>query len=234
VFLNHYNDGVRDYTAHWHAGLVELPPAKAAPAVAAELLEEAGEKARYGQGRNGGNHIADVAKEMDKKAYFNGVAKEDVYTYECEIVKFLRTKATPANVLASSECYAEVETVEVDSANINGADSSTELKEGVDYKFVASGTWRNGNVHSAVDAECRLPVGASGWERSDPRSLRLQIDEEYVTWGTECADDNIYEMMYLGEDEKINFRINDGQPPVSSWYGDNVGSLTVDIYEKLY
>jgi hypothetical protein len=25
VFLNHYNDGVRDYTAHWHAGIEAIP-----------------------------------------------------------------------------------------------------------------------------------------------------------------------------------------------------------------
>lgn len=235
VYLNHYNDGELDYAAYWHAGVeeVEEVSAKAAPAVAAYLLDEAGIAARYGNGRNGGNHIADVAGEMGDDTFFNGVAKEDVLAYECEIVKFLNTKDTPADVKASSECYLEVETVEVDSALIGGADSSV-LSAGVEYAFVASGTWVNGNVHTAVDAACRLPVGSTEWEISEPRSLQLQVNKENVGWGTECAPDNTYKIFYSGEGETVNFRVQDGNPPVESWYNDNDGLLTVDIFQKLY
>ncbi|MFT4309643.1 MAG: hypothetical protein ACMXYL_04095 [Candidatus Woesearchaeota archaeon] len=233
VFLNHYNDGVRDYYAYWHIGLVELPPARAAPAVASDLLNEADISNRYGQGRNGGNHISDVAHAMGSGTDFNGVAKEDVMAYECEIVKFLRGKDVPAMVLASSECYNFVEQVEVDSADIEGASSEASLAEGAEYLFVASGTWQNANLHT-VDAECRLPTSETEWELSAPRSLRLQVDEQYVEWGTSCAPDNVYELNYMGMGDTVAFRIVDGMPPVPSWYNDNVGSLFVDIYEKLW
>lgn len=123
-----------------------------------------------------------------------------------------------------------IETVAVDSANINGATSTTSLLDGEEYLFVASGTWKNGNVHTAVDAECRLSVGETEWEFSAPRSLRLQVDEEYVTWGEECASDNVYELIFTGLDNSVWFRIVDGDPPVPSWYNDNEGNLYVDIY----
>ena len=126
-----------------------------------------------------------------------------------------------------------VERVEVDSALIGGASSVESLVDGIEYYFVASGTWQNANLHT-LDAECRLPMGATEWELSAPRSLRLQVDEEYVEWGTECADDNVYELVYTGLGDPVHFRIVDGMPPVPSWYNDNSGSLFVDIYERLW
>ena len=231
VFLNQYNDGVRDYFAHWHVGLPEFRPAIAAPAVAADLLKAADIKSRYGQGRNGGNHLADVAQHMGEGTDFNGVPEEDVVDYECEVVKFLRGNG--AMVLSSSECYGFVEQVEVDSADIGGSSSMASLVEDGEYLFVASGTWQNANLH-VVDAECRLPASETEWELSTPRSLRLQVDEEFFVWGTVCAPDHVYEASFTGLGAPVNFRIADGDPPVPSWYNDNEGSLFVDIYEQLW
>ena len=126
-----------------------------------------------------------------------------------------------------------VERVTVDSANIDGNSSVATLADGAEYYLVASGTWQNSNLHT-LDAECRLPTGAPVWELSAPRSLRLQVDEEYFTWGMECADDHVYEAVYTGLGDPVWFRIADGMPPVPEWYNDNTGNLYVDIYEKLW
>jgi|GEM_PF-1569109 len=134
------------------------------------------------------------------------------------------------DALAEIGGWKLLETVEVDSSKMGGASSGNVLEDGKTYKFVASGTWKNGSVHTAVDAECRLPVGATGWELSRPRSLRLQVNEEYVQWGEYCAPDNIYTIYFDGQDEKVKFRIVDGMPPVPGWYGDNSGSIWVTIF----
>lgn len=65
----------------------------AAPAVAARLLREADIDVRYGRGRNGGNHITNVAGKMteDRSTDFNGVPKTAVLAYECEVATFLRS-----------------------------------------------------------------------------------------------------------------------------------------------
>ncbi len=52
---------------------VEFP---AAPAIAARILEANNIDARYGNRRNGGNYISDVAKHMGPGTDFNGVQKE--------------------------------------------------------------------------------------------------------------------------------------------------------------
>jgi hypothetical protein len=66
----------------------------AAPAVAARTLAEEGVAARYGSGRTGGNHIADVAAEMNKTpgTDFRGVAKKDVADYAEAVHDYLHEK----------------------------------------------------------------------------------------------------------------------------------------------
>jgi hypothetical protein len=73
---------------HEHDPVERFP---AAPAVAAAILAEHGVRARYGSGATGGNHIADVAAEMTKTpgTDFQGVAKEDVASYEAKVRAFL-------------------------------------------------------------------------------------------------------------------------------------------------
>lgn len=61
----------------------------AAPAIAGLLLEEAGIDNRYGTGKDGGNYISDVARNMAPDTDFNGVKKEDVVAYSCAVAQFL-------------------------------------------------------------------------------------------------------------------------------------------------
>jgi hypothetical protein len=64
----------------------------AAPNVAGILLEQAGIDNRYGQGKDGGNYIRDVAAFMGPETDFGGISKEDVVCYECAVAAFLREK----------------------------------------------------------------------------------------------------------------------------------------------
>lgn len=66
----------------------------AAPSVAAQILSDAGVSARYGSGKAGGNHIADVAAEMNLTpgTDFRGVAKREVAAYAAKVHEFLVQK----------------------------------------------------------------------------------------------------------------------------------------------
>jgi hypothetical protein len=61
----------------------------AAPSVAARLLDDAGVSHRYGSGKNGGNHVADVANWMGPGTMFDGVSKDDVEAYEDAVKAYL-------------------------------------------------------------------------------------------------------------------------------------------------
>ena len=85
---------------------VECP---AAPAVAGLLLEAVGLDNRYGTGKNGGNFIADVAKEMGPETDFHGVGKCNIENYRIEIAKFLILKgATEVGLLFQAELESVV------------------------------------------------------------------------------------------------------------------------------
>ena len=61
----------------------------AAPSVASSLLKDAEIAARWGNRRNGGNYISEVAQNMEEGATFNGVEKDDWEDYRCEVATFL-------------------------------------------------------------------------------------------------------------------------------------------------
>lgn len=67
----------------------DLDECKAAPDVAAQLLEDAGIDPRYGRGRDGGNYISDVARHMGPGTDFNSVDKCSIEEYENAIRLFL-------------------------------------------------------------------------------------------------------------------------------------------------
>jgi len=62
----------------------------------------------------------------------------------------------------------------------------------------------------------------------------LQVNQNFVNWG-EYSSTHTYTYPYVGADAPVNFRVFDGDSDVpvtviSDWYGDNSGTLTVDIY----
>ena len=224
--------GERDWDFDWTPFYVE--PAieyEAAPAVAARLLDDAGVDNRYGQGRDGGNFIADVARHMEDTTDFDGVSKEDVGAYECAVAAFLNDPANGDYYPAGVECMPQYELFEeltVDSEEMDGTDSSA-LDDGVQYKFKVSGTWENQNGAHQVDAGYNNYSGE--WEAFESKNLQLQVNEEFVDWG-DFNDDHIYYLYFEGKGDTVNFRIFDGRDgePIESWYNDNEGTLEVKIY----
>jgi len=88
---------------------VECP---AAPAVAGLLLEAVGLDNRYGTGKDGGNYIADVAKEMGPETDFHEVEKCDTENYKLAIAMFL--------ILQGAEEVAELFQADLESAVYEG------------------------------------------------------------------------------------------------------------------
>lgn len=130
----------------------------------------------------------------------------------------------------------------MDSAVYTGEDSDV-LEAGVQYQFVVNGTWEN-NGQGVVDAEY---VSEDNWETYlngpngyDEKLLDLQIDSEFVDWGGYSATHE-YQFIFTGTGAAVNFRVFEGDIVTDgdvttytlnqSWYDDNEGKLTVDIYK---
>ena len=133
-----------------------------------------------------------------------------------------------------------LETLSVNSALMEGSISVNVLDVGKHYNFKVIGTWTNRGWES-VDAKYASPdnwtnhsdgPGSPGtW---DPRLLDLQVNGSFVAdWGAYSAV-HIYYLDFTGIGSTVNFRVFDGEPTtntlIPSWYNDNVGSLTVEIY----
>ncbi|QQS22570.1 hypothetical protein IPM19_02970 [bacterium] len=133
-----------------------------------------------------------------------------------------------------------VETVSVNSNNPLGATTSATLQNGKQYLAVASGTWGNRSFET-VDAKFTTPDGWStvldapqgGYQ---DELLELQVDDGFVEWGPYNTS-HTYNYLMTGSGSTAKFRVydfanqNDADNSSSAWFGDNVGPLTVKIYE---
>ena len=133
-----------------------------------------------------------------------------------------------------------VETVSVPSNASAGASSSNALEAGKDYRLVATGTWHDSSTaNHHIDAEyCTFDNWAThidGTISWGPNQKDLQVDGIFVDWGA-FNTEHEYTLLVPGTGAVLAFRIFDGKanatPPAieSTWYGDNVGNLTVTIY----
>ena len=141
-----------------------------------------------------------------------------------------------------------LETVTVPSTAILGVNSTTVLDSTKNYRFVVTGTttWLNRvgqAVSDVVDAEC-VNTNSAGWVDTvpgfDETLLELQansITREWVPVGTPspvqgCDANHEYTLSFAGAGAAVNFRIFDGDVngQIPGWFGDNVGSLTVQIW----
>lgn len=135
-----------------------------------------------------------------------------------------------------------IETVEVDSANIDGEDSVNALLSGKQYYFDASGTWTN-RPGETVDSKFVTMDGWGSWTDAPDGGypddlLELQVADAFVDWGA-FDSGHQYSLLYAPlVDGILNFRVFDGDvgtnTPNPGWYGDNIGVLSVDIARKLY
>ena len=106
---------------------------------------------------------------------------------------------------------------------------SAVLASGQDYRLEASGTFTYNNDGDWADAEWYLKNGVivkGDTEGSQPYVLDISVDGYTVNrdWGAAYSADHIYSLDLTGTGSQVCFSIYD------SAYGDNSGSLTVDIY----
>lgn len=143
--------------------------------------------------------------------------------------------------VAASADPGPIETVTVDASNINGIDSTTVLTLGVNYRFEAMGIWQDTSKdnhyidteYTTFDAWTSHMDGTTNW---GPNQKDLQVDETFVDWGAYDGVNHTYSYFFTGTGSSVNFRVYDGPlplPPELKWYTDNIGTITVNIYETL-
>ena len=145
--------------------------------------------------------------------------------------------ACPAGTTASL-----VETDAVNAASYAPTVGVNDLTAGATYLLVASGTWKNADLnvtdpaYASVDDWTTFMRGydiAPYYEGSN--DLELQVDNAFVNWGA-YQPLHEYAYQYTGTGNPVSFRVFDGNAnassatPIASWYGDNAGKLTVDVY----
>lgn len=136
-----------------------------------------------------------------------------------------------------------IQTLTVPSSNSTGIASNI-LTSGEHYRIEVSGTWRFVNWATIAIPELGLADAGysyripnvyalntvNAWVNGDDLTsgyagyLELQIDNQNINWGT-FNPDHVYTIDVTGAGAPLNFRILDNV------YGDNVGSLTVKIYQ---
>lgn len=117
-------------------------------------------------------------------------------------------------------------------------DSNIVLESGKNYRFEAIGTWRDASQSNHyIDAEYTTFDGWTDYKDGTynwgPDQKDLQVNNLFIDWGS-YSDVHTYYLDYPGIGSIVNFRVLDGIPatntPDPGWYGDNSGSLTVNIY----
>ncbi|MBU0975611.1 hypothetical protein KJ918_02325, partial [Patescibacteria group bacterium] len=122
----------------------------------------------------------------------------------------------------------------LDSADYIGLNTLT-LLSGHKYLVEVESTWNNNS--RVVDAEYYSDNnwGSYGNLEDDPsrdvRQLDVVIDDANVDWGSYNGS-HLYKTVIEGQDSSANIRVfdQDGAAP-PAWYGDNVGSLSLRIYD---
>ncbi len=134
-----------------------------------------------------------------------------------------------------------IESLSVPSENPAGIDTLATLTSGTSYLALASGTWNNQGGANAVDAEYSTTDGWStqmdGYIGYQTDILELQINEAFDAdgndWGPYSTSHQYAQSFIPSSDGSANFRIFDGSGTTQNagWFGDNSGSLSVDLYE---
>ncbi len=128
-----------------------------------------------------------------------------------------------------------VGSVAVDSASMLG--STFALPASGTYRVVSCGVWNNwshGYVDTAYNSGDAWNWSApqQGWPGIGTTWGELTLNGAFPSWGAYNAG-HLYSTTLTGVSGALALLIYDGYPGsglVSGWYGDNGGSLTVDIY----
>lgn len=188
----------RDYDFDWVTFYVE--EYEAAPAVAARLLDDAGVANRYGQGRTGGNFVADVAHRMGPGTDFDGVSKEDVEAYECAIAAFLNDPANGDYYPAGVECTPVIKQLQTEMYiewDNGTAIESQEFTRENDYLRFYGEVDGTGNGHLRYAYGTVAPVDLTG------------VENVYVSWSHSSTDNQNQDRSFFGIDTDRNKIIRD-------------------------
>ncbi len=134
-----------------------------------------------------------------------------------------------------------IETVPVNSNSATGVLSSSALANGQQYLFDSTGTWQNDSINVADTAFASTDNWATHFQGYDmngtllgPGEFQLQVNGAFVNWGP-FSSSHEYTYLYTGTGSAVNLGVFDGNSNTNtknpSWYGDNVGTLSVKIYQ---
>jgi uncharacterized protein (DUF2141 family) len=135
-----------------------------------------------------------------------------------------------------------LETVPVDSSISAAIQSSHTLVSGQQYLLVSSGTWQNSNTNVADTAYASVDGWATHMQGYDidpyhlgANEFQLEVDGAFVPWGSYDGTNHTYSYLYTGTGATVGLGVFDGDSTATTvgnpdWYGDNSGSLSVDIY----
>jgi len=140
----------------------------------------------------------------------------------------------------TTQSSSPLETVSVNSNLIGGASSANNLSSGQNYLFVSTGTWINTGKNVADPEYASVDNWVTHMDGYDispyflgAGEFDLQINSSFVDWGS-YGSSHSYSYLYPGMGTAANFRVFDGDSNSGiaepGWYGDNSGSLNVDIY----
>jgi uncharacterized repeat protein (TIGR01451 family) len=130
-----------------------------------------------------------------------------------------------------------IEDLMVPTNSSSGIDSTNLLANGTSYLATVVGTWLNQGGANPADAEYSTTNGwtthMDGYDGYQSDILELQINSAFdpnSNWGTYNAA-HTYAQSFTGTGAPANFRIFDGSGTTQneSWFGDNSGSLAVNI-----
>ena len=133
---------------------------------------------------------------------------------------------------------SQVDSFAVPSNDLNGVDSVS-LGTTTSYVALASGTWTNQGGANPVDAEYSTTdnwaTHMDGYTGYGVGILELELGLSDGSWGPYNSLHQYAQMFVLSVDGPVNFRVFDGDTGTHTvnpgWYGDNGGSLQVEIYE---
>lgn len=135
-----------------------------------------------------------------------------------------------------------VDTFVVDSASSTPTSGTVNLVNGQSYIVKASGTWLN-TPYNLADAEF---TSTTSWATFNDGydvppfmlgegEFDLMLNGGFVNWGTYSATHE-YSRLYTGTGSPLSAMIFDGDSNSGAsainagWYGDNVGTLSVNVY----
>lgn len=197
--------------------------------------------------------LTDVSNPGPFEATADGFDIDSIQAYHnsCEVPEFacsritgLVSEATTGTPLSDQQVVMRsgemtpIQTLTISATNPNTINTQV-LDSDKTYLLELSGTWTNQSGARRVDGAGYYSdnnwVSFSSFRQTagrSPKQLTVVLDETFVDWGNYNTDHR-YKIALKGEGQSLSLRIFDGDndPNPPSWYGDNNGSLALEIYD---